>query len=623
MGRAIADRSIYAQVVDGRGRLVLGRDHGVSTGHGWESAPLTPYALTNGHAPRRPADVVIDAQLAADGSYNPSDRIRIVTPGSTRTFVVAGIATARAGLEKSRQGAVFFRDDVAAHLSGNDGKFDLIGILTEPGADPETVAARVRHTLDQRGLQVLTGANRGSAESPADVISREDSVAGLTVFAVLAAFVAIFVVASTFALSIQQRHRELALFRAIGSTPRQVRRMVAAEALLLALLAWTIAAPIGLLCAHLERGVFIRAGMVPEGLSLRVGWLPFACGLAAAIVTTQLAAFASARRASRIRPIEALREAATDRRSVSWGRGLAGLAALAAGVAILIALAGASTGGAESDAPAATMVFMLAAALLGPLLALPFAWLLGVPLAAISRGPGMLARANTRANLRRAASVATPVMLAVSVVCTILFARSALQRETIDQTTRRTNAGYVLRAHDAPGLPPSVAAAARRLPGVTDASGSIATSVVVAADGVNLRALPARGVDPGTLGSVLDLGIRSGSLTDLTGRAIAVSTSSAKSLGWHVGDEVRARLGDGTPMTVRVAATFTRPLGFGEIVLPRALVEQHVTQPLDAVRLREGRAPLGAGRRSRPPQWIGAHVSHTRCAGSVALRAGA
>ena len=82
---------------------------------------------------------------------------------------------------------------------------------------------------------MLTGAKRGEAESPEDALSREDIVAGLTVFGVLAAFVAIFVVASTFALSVQQRHRELALFRAIGSTPRQVRRMVAGEALLISL----------------------------------------------------------------------------------------------------------------------------------------------------------------------------------------------------------------------------------------------------------------------------------------------------------------------------------------------------------------------------------------------------
>lgn len=579
--RVIADRSIYAQVVDRRGRLLTGSDGAPTVGHGWESAALTPYKLTSGHAPRQPAAVVVDAQLAVNGSLHAGSSLRIVTVDGTQIFTVTGIAAAPRHVQASRQAAVFFRDDVAARLSGNGSRVDLLGVLIQPRAEPENVAERIRHELGQPTLRVLTGAKRGDAESPGDALSREDIVAGLTVFAVLAAFIAIFVVASTFALSVQQRHRELALFRAIGSTPRQVRLMVAGEALLISFLAFAVAAPIGLVVAHLEQGLFVRAGMVAEGLQLIVGWLPFAGGLVAAIITTQCAAFASARRASRIRPTDALREATVQRRPVSWVRGLGGLAVLIAGVAALFVFARGSSSGGGSDAPAAAMILMLAAALLGPLLALPFAWLLGLPLAAVSRGPGMLARANTRANLRRAASVATPVMLAVSLVCTILFAKSAIQQQTTEQTAKRTTAGYVLRAKDAPGLPPAVAAAARHLPGVAGASGSLATSVVVAADGSNLRAFPARGVDASTLAGVLDLDVRSGSLTSLRGNALAVSTSTANSLGWHTGDRVKLRLGDGSLATLQVAATFARPLGFGEVVLPRTLVEQHVTQALD------------------------------------------
>src|SRR5262245_18374423 len=43
--RVVADRSVYARLVDGRGVL-----HTV--GHGWASAAVTPYRLTDGHAPR-------------------------------------------------------------------------------------------------------------------------------------------------------------------------------------------------------------------------------------------------------------------------------------------------------------------------------------------------------------------------------------------------------------------------------------------------------------------------------------------------------------------------------------------------------------------------------------------
>lgn len=575
VAQVVADRSFYAQVFDGRGRPLLGADGGPSAGHGWASAALTPSTLTAGHAPLAPDEIVVDSWIAAHASLRPGDRVEIVTATSARSFVVAGISVA----PRQSAAAVFFRDDVARRLSGAGSRVDLFGVITRPGADPGRVAELLRAQLPA-GARVLTGTNRSDAESPEGAVSREDVVVGLTFFALLAGFIAVFVVAGTFALSVQQRHRELALFRAIGGTPRQMQRMVAAEALIVSLAAFALAAPAGLLLAHVERGLFAHADMVPSDLAVRAGWLPFAAGLAVAVLTTQLAAFASGRRASRIRPTDALREASVQRRPVSWLRGLTGLAALAAGVGVLFFILGGGSSG-QSDAPAATMILMVAAALLGPLLALPFAWLLGLPLAALSRGPGMLARANTRANLRRVASVATPVMLAVSLICTILFAKSAYQQETTAQTAHRTTAEYVIRADDAPGIPHGVTAAVARVPGVAVASGTLATTAIVKADGVNPSAVEARGVDASSLVGVLDLDVRSGSLADLHGAALAVGADDAKSFGWKVGDRVQIVLGDGTPVRLKVVATFARPLGFGEIVLPRSLAVRHVTDPLD------------------------------------------
>ena len=573
---AIADRSFSIQVIDRDGRLLTGRDEAPPVGHGWASAELTPFVLTSGHLPRSSTETVLATDLAARGSVQLGDRVQVVTANTRSSFTVVGAAAASSGHRLSRESAVFFRDDVAARLSGSSDRADLIGVLLEPGADRDTVAERVGKGLDSPGLRVLTGAKRGEAESPEDAFGREDTVAGLSTFALLAAFIAVFVVASTFALSVQQRHRELALFRAIGSTPRQVRRMVAGEALLVSIAAFVAAAPISVFAARLEQGLFASVGVLPAGLHVVVGWLPFVAGLVAAITTTQLAAFTSARRASRIRPTDALREAAVQQRSISMIRGLAGLAFLAGGLAVLTA----SGGGRDGGAPAAALVWMLAVALLGPALAWPFAWLIGLPLAAFSRGPGMLAGANARANLRRVASVATPMMLAISLVCTICFAKTILQQQTSEQTAERTTAEYVLRAQAAPGMPADTAAAVRYVPGVAEASGSFATSVI-ATEGTNLRSFPARAVDASTLAGVIDLGVVSGSLADLHGRSLAVGTDTAKLLGWHAGDHVTLRLGDGTPATLLVVATYSRPLGFGDVLLPRPLAGRHVTHSFD------------------------------------------
>ncbi len=569
---AVADRTFATEVVDRRGRLVAD-----ASGHGWSSSALTPLALASGRVPATPGDVVLDGGLGA----HLGERLRIATARATRTFAVVGIAAPTRDGGPSRRPAAYFRDDVARELSGAGGRADLIGVLAEPGVDPGALARRVRAAVDDPDLSVLTGTSRGGAESLQASVSQEDVVAGLTTFGALSAFVAIFVVAGTFGLSVQQRHRELALVRAVGATPRQVRRMVAGEALLISLLAAVPAVPLSIAFALAERPLFAAVHVIPSDLHLVVSWMPFAAGLVTAIVTTQLAAFASARRAARVRPADALREAGVQRRPVGWLRAVAGLALVAAGVGLAVSFSRQGASGGE-DAPAASMVLMVAAALLGPVLALPFVWLLGLPFAALSRGPGMLARANSRANLRRVASVATPLVLAISLASEFAFGRTTLERQTTQQAERSISAEHVLVATgSAAGLTQDVAAAARRVPGVAHASGTYGTFVIVAADDGNLVSLPARAVDPATLPATVDLGVTSGSLSRLRGATVAVGVSRAKELGWHVGDRVKLWLGDGTAAFVRVGAIFERPLGFGELVLPRSLAAAHVTDALD------------------------------------------
>ncbi len=50
---------------------------------------------------------------------------------------------------------------------------------------------------------------------------------------------------------------------------------------------------------------------------------------------------------------------------------------------------------------------------------------------------------------------------------------------------------------------------------------------------------------------------------------------------------------------LRVVAQYTRPLGFGDVVLPRKLVEGHVTQPLDDAVFVAGKPGVGASELER------------------------
>jgi len=338
-----------------------------------------------------------------------------------------------------------------------------------------------------------------------------------------------------------------------------------------------IATPLGVVAAHVEQRAFTAAGVLPPGIHLVVSWLPIFAGLLAAIVTTQAASFASARRAARIGPTEALREARADRRLISWLRALAGLAAVVGGFVVLLQ----PDGGRDGVAPAAALVWMLAVALLGPVLAWPFTVVIGAPLGLLRRGPGRLAHANTRASLRRVASVAAPIMLAIALAGTIVYCKMIVRHEAIRQAVDRTTAASVVRARGGDGITPATVGRIRRIPGVTAASGSSPTTVLVAVDGTNLRRFDARAIDASTLAAVADLDVTAGSIAAIRNDALAVSTDLAAQLHRHVGDRIDLRLGDGARIAPRIAATYRRSLGFGDVLMPHAQALAHVNHPLD------------------------------------------
>ena len=129
----------------------------------------------------------------------------------------------------SQQTAIFLTDAEATRLAGHPGRVDAIGVLAAPGFDAGRLLAAAG------GAQVLTGDARGAAEYPELELSRTTMIPVTAAFGGLAMFIAIFVVAGTLGLSIQQREREIALLRAVAATPGQIRRMIAWEAAIVAL----------------------------------------------------------------------------------------------------------------------------------------------------------------------------------------------------------------------------------------------------------------------------------------------------------------------------------------------------------------------------------------------------
>ncbi|MCW8221396.1 FtsX-like permease family protein, partial [Streptomyces griseolus] len=91
-------------------------------------------------------------------------------------------------------------------------------------------AALPEATDQGRAVRVLTGAERGEGERVDALGGRGDLLAMLASVAGTVVMVALLVIASTLTQAVHQRSGELALLRAVGASPRQLRSAVGREA---------------------------------------------------------------------------------------------------------------------------------------------------------------------------------------------------------------------------------------------------------------------------------------------------------------------------------------------------------------------------------------------------------
>ncbi|MFC7241655.1 FtsX-like permease family protein [Catellatospora aurea] len=557
----------YAQLLHD-GALVAGEREA----YNWSSAVLGGYRLAEGRAPAAAGEVA----LGEDFGLPPGAWVELLTATGPQPFTVTGTV----------DGSGIWVGDVTA-----GGGVPVIGLLTGEDADPAAVAAAVADVVGADGV-VLTGDARGALEPVGDARTRWIGLQVLSALAALGTFVSVFIVASTFAFATRQRHRELGLLRLLGAVPRQVRGWVLGEVLLLGLLGGAIGAPAGLLAAGPMAGWLVRTGFEPASFTVLYQPVVPAAALAAGVLVALAGAWAAARRAARVGPLAALREAAVDDRPVSRVRLLAGAAALVGAVAVGVAATRASGADLGSYALYAALLLVAAGSLLAPLLLPGAVRLLTVPFAGGRGATVLLVRQHVAIAARRSASAAAPVLLCVAFTVLIggmvqtTTAYYGLNRVTVADATA------VVVPDGTPGLSDAAVTAV----------GGLSTLPTTLYDGV--EPLPAAGVTPA---EHTVLTVASGSLTALhrspagfvttavkptgamppsgTGAPaaptpsaggpvvpVAVAQGFATSADWAMGSSHAVFGPDGRPITLEVVAVLTGgPLPAG-ILLDRAVV---------------------------------------------------
>ncbi|MFN8191255.1 MAG: FtsX-like permease family protein [Nocardioidaceae bacterium] len=564
-GAARADGNVSAA-----GVFVIGADGKQVGGLGapglafnWSDAPGQsgePVAtLVDGRAPEKTGEVVIDSRTAEKAGYVVGDDIKLVTNGSTDQVAekLVGIIEFADGGTLAGASLTVFDTKTAQDLflDGRD-EFTDIWVTAEDGVSQDELrdaAAAVlpAHTVALTGEKV--------AKDSADVIGEALGFLRtfLLVFAGISLFVGAFLIVNTFAILVAQRSRELALFRALGASSRQVFSSVILEAFVVGVLGSTIGLGFGLVLAKLLQAMFAAFGLDLAGQALVVTPMTVLAAYGIGIVVTVLAAAIPAWRARRVPPIQALSDVVAMPEGSLGRRLIGGLAMAALGVVGM-------TVGLLTDIPRSGWVTVAGAVavLLGTSLASPA---FGRPLLTASRAVfrrvfgavGSLAGENARRNPRRTAATASALMIGLSLACAVAILGASGKESAAVAIDKSFSGDYVVGNNSGQTFSPDVARKMSQVDGVTQ--------VVRQRYGVGLlngerQFLGA--IDPAGFGSVVKVDTYEGDIGDFKDGTLVVDRTWAEGKSLHPGSEVTIALPSGKETFTVAAVVEPDPLLF-------------------------------------------------------------
>ncbi|WP_405544078.1 FtsX-like permease family protein [Streptomyces phaeochromogenes] len=587
---AVGDIGFPAALVDADGQVVPTQDPRTA-GHGWSSTKLFVDAKVDGSAPAGTGEVALDSATAGAAGVRVGDSVKVVAAGR------AAAAYRVTALVDAPDAGILFADPTAVRLSGRAdgeraGTVDLIALRTEPGTEA-SVAAAAREKIKDTGKKtagstpadviVSTGSERGDIASPGAGAARSLLILLASSLGGIIMLIIGFVMASALAVSIGGQRRDLALMRAVGATPKQIRRLAAGQASIIAAVAVVPGVGLGYLLAGQFRRMLVDRGVIPEALPLTFSPLPALATVLLLGLAVQVSARSAAWRTSRMPATEAVAESRSEPRTPSKMRARFGLLLIVAATTLsVVPLLSRTVLGATATSMAG-IIGAIGLALAGPALVRGIGDAAGRRLRPGVSAPTWLAVSNIRGYALRLSGVVSALAMAVVFVLTYTLAQTTVMSATAQDTRTGTLAQQRLTAPGLGGLPAGTLAAVTKTSGVEAAAPVSDTTVIreyeqfgdpVVESGSAMILTPAAS-------GVLDLDVRDGSLAKLTGDTVAVSTEVARSPGSGLGDRITLVLGDGTRVSPKVVAVYDRALGFGPLALSHDLAESHTTAGLD------------------------------------------
>ena len=556
-GAARADGNVTALgvfVIDKSGKLIGGQGApGIAAGYrsGPAAHGLNGLSISSGRAPAKAGEITLDAQTAKKAGYKLGDIVPLVTSGSQPSMKATMVGVGEfAGGGMAGASLTLFDTRTAQQLfQGGKEVYSDIWVTASEGVSQAQLRDRVQAALPA-GVEALTG-DKAADEAASEINQALSFISTfLLVFAGVSLVVGSFLIVNTFSILVAQRSRELALFRALGASRRQVSRSVLFEALVMGFIGSTVGLVLGFALALGIKALFAMIGLDLSDSPLIFEPRTAVAAYLVGMLVTAFAAYLPGRRASRISPVEAMQDDVamperSIRRRTMVGAAMTTLGAAAMGVGLFTEIANAITyiGG-------GILFVVLGVALASPLLGRPVLAIVGIFYRRMFGTVGRLAEQNALRNPRRTAATASALMIGLTLVSMMaVFGQSA--KASIDKTLGASiSADYVVS--NAVGVPfsPTIADQVAAVPGVGAVARFRYTMAKVAGESTQVG-----GIEPTAFAKAMNVSMDSGKIGDLRGKTLLVERKQAKALGLKVGDSVKMSIA-GTEASYPVVGIF-------------------------------------------------------------------
>jgi putative ABC transport system permease protein len=240
--------------------------------------------------------VFISSVLSEKYGLKAGDTIRLATRRGARDFEIAAVV-----VDFYNQGLVVQGSwkDLRRYFGVNDVSAFLL--KAEPGQSPRAVRDRIDR-LYGRSQHLTVESNEAIRRRALGLITQTTSL--FDVMSIITMMVAALGVINTLTMNVTERTREIGMLRSLGMTRRQIARMILAEAGMMGIVGGGLGLVFGVLLARTVLSSMNRMAGFRLEFTLPLAGVIFS--LIIALVVSQLAALWPARRAARIRIIEAI-----------------------------------------------------------------------------------------------------------------------------------------------------------------------------------------------------------------------------------------------------------------------------------------------------------------------------